>query len=79
MLVLAGRGGNGGGGLVAARRLHNWGAEVKIITSRPGSQFVDVPGHQMNILTEMGLSIIHQRDISELPEDRFNIGCVNWL
>jgi len=27
--VLAGNGGNGGGALVAARRLHNWGAHVK--------------------------------------------------
>ena len=28
VLVLAGTGGNGGGGLVCARRLRNWGAEV---------------------------------------------------
>ncbi len=30
VVVLAGTGGNGGGGLVCARRLHNWGAEVEV-------------------------------------------------
>lgn len=29
VVVLAGTGGNGGGALVAARRLHNWGAQLE--------------------------------------------------
>ncbi|HET60384.1 MAG TPA: NAD(P)H-hydrate epimerase, partial [Chloroflexi bacterium] len=29
VVILAGRGGNGGGGLVCARRLHNWGATIQ--------------------------------------------------
>ncbi len=29
--VLAGTGGNGGGGMVGARHLHNWGAIIKLI------------------------------------------------
>ena len=28
--VLSGKGGNGGGGLVCARRLHNWGSDVSV-------------------------------------------------
>ena len=36
IMVLAGTGGNGGGAMVAARRLHNWGAKVVIILTKPG-------------------------------------------
>jgi NAD(P)H-hydrate epimerase len=43
VLVLAGTGGNGGGALVAARRLHNWGARVDVITTRLGDAFTPVP------------------------------------
>ena len=33
VLVMAGTGGNGGGALVAARRLHQWGANVSVFTT----------------------------------------------
>ena len=42
VLVLAGRGGNGGGGLVCARRLHNWGVEVRVWTTSPASELSSV-------------------------------------
>ena len=32
--VLAGTGGNGGGAMVAARRLHNWGAKVEVFITK---------------------------------------------
>ncbi len=35
IVVLAGRGGNGGGALVCARRLHNWGATVYVHLAKP--------------------------------------------
>ncbi len=35
VIVLAGTGGNGGGVLVCARRLHNWGAKVRVFLSKP--------------------------------------------
>lgn len=53
--VLAGRGGNGGGALVAARHLANWGAEVTVWLSKAASTFTGVPAHQLAILTKMGL------------------------
>ena len=34
VVVLAGSGGNGGGALVCARRLHNYGANIKVILNR---------------------------------------------
>ncbi len=35
ILVLAGAGGNGGGGLVCARRLHNWGGRSTVVDDSP--------------------------------------------
>jgi NAD(P)H-hydrate epimerase len=67
VLVLAGSGGNGGGGLVAARHLHNWGAEVVVYHTRPVKQMRSVPAHQLNILIRMGVEIKFARDIGSLP------------
>ena len=41
--VLAGSGGNGGGALVAARRLHNWGAAVAVVLAQPATSMTAVP------------------------------------
>lgn len=51
--VLCGRGNNGGGGMVAARHLHNRGANVHII-QLPG-QLKEIPMRQWQILEKMGL------------------------
>ena len=50
--VLAGSGGNGGGGLVAARHMANQGVDVQVTTSRPGT-LSGIPGHQLDILGRM--------------------------
>jgi len=57
VVVLAGRGNNGGGGLVCARRLHNWGARVHVFTTHPDDQFSGVPAHQLEILRRMGVPV----------------------
>lgn len=57
VVVLAGTGGNGGGALVAARRLHNWGAEVQVYITRPAPDFTPVPAHQLDILQRMKIRI----------------------
>lgn len=51
--VMAGTGGNGGGVLVAARHLHNWGANVHVYLSRPVESMTPVTGHQLEILRRM--------------------------
>jgi NAD(P)H-hydrate epimerase len=51
--VLCGRGNNGGGGMVAARHLHNRGADVHIVRL-PGN-LKDAPAKQWQILEKMGL------------------------
>ncbi len=55
--VVAGSGGNGGGGLVAARHLANAGVAVTVTTVRPGHQLSPVPAHQFAIVEEMGLPV----------------------
>ena len=57
VLVAAGTGGNGGGGLVAARHLHNAGIRVSVVTTRPADAYRGVPAHQLGILEHMGLGV----------------------
>lgn len=57
VLVLAGRGNNGGGGLVAARRLAIWGAGVTVILTDAPYHFDGVPAHQISILQAMQIPI----------------------
>ena len=55
--VCVGSGGNGGGGLVAARHLHNAGVEVTVILSADRGRFTPVPAHQLDIVERMGLTL----------------------
>ena len=56
-LILAGSGGNGGGALVAARRLIGWGLKVVIRTSKSFDQYHGVPAHQLYILKQLNADI----------------------
>ena len=67
IVVLAGRGGNGGGGLVAARHLLNWGAWVQVVTTHPADGYQGVPLHQLTILQAMGASMAWAEEGWELP------------
>lgn len=67
VLVLAGKGGNGGGGMVCARLLHNWGAEVQLWMTAPGRELAGVPLHQLGILERMGIPTIAAGESSTLP------------
>jgi len=57
VVVLAGTGGNGGGALVAARRLHNWGAQVRVFLTRPDKDFTPVSAHQLDIVCRMHVPV----------------------
>ncbi len=54
--VLAGPGGNGGGGLVAARHLANRGVDFEVVLSAPQAM-TEVPDHQLGILRRMGVAV----------------------
>ena len=53
--ILAGAGGNGGGGLVAARRLAGWGVQVSIHAAKPPPAYQGASAHQLAIADAMGL------------------------
>lgn len=57
VVVLAGTGGNGGGALVSARRLHNWGANVTVFVTKADDAFTPIPKHQLSIIRRMGISV----------------------
>ncbi len=58
VLVMAGKGNNGGGGLVAARHLHNWGAGVEVALASSIHELRDVPARQLLILHGMKVPIL---------------------
>lgn len=64
--VLAGAGGNGGGALVAARRLKAWGADVSLLLSDKPAGFSGVPARQLAAVRSMGLSPLD--DPSQAPQ-----------
>ncbi len=68
--VLAGSGGNGGGALVCARRLHNYGAQVQVFVTRPDADFTPIPAHQLDILRRMKVAVAPAEAISQavLPD-----------
>ncbi len=58
VVILAGTGGNGGGALVAARRLRIWGATVRVVLTQPASEYNNIPALQLSILQQMGVLIL---------------------
>ena len=68
VVVLAGKGGNGGGGLVSGRRLINWGADVTVLTSAPIEEYKGVPRAQIEILRRMNADVLYDSDLKGLPE-----------
>ncbi len=57
VVVLAGRGGNAGGGLAAARRLSIWGAQVTVVLAQGRDEMRAVPAQQLPILERLGVDL----------------------
>ena len=74
VLVMAGAGGNGGGALVAARRLSNWGARVHVALGQEPDKMRPVPAHQLDILQRMGVEGTRVSAVTEgLNKSVFNL------
>ena len=67
--VLCGRGGNGGGGLVAARHLANHGVRVAVTLGADRDRLDVVPRHQLSILERMGVPVGTEPAAAELVLD----------
>ncbi len=68
ILAVCGTGGNGGGGLAAARRLHGWGASVTVATTAPPNEYSGIPAHQLALLQRMEVPIAHMDPDDALPD-----------
>ncbi len=55
--VFAGTGGNGGGGLCAARHLHNWGYPIRIFLTREPREYKGAGAAQLHILQAAGVEV----------------------
>jgi len=53
---LVGKGNNGGDGLVAARHLHGWGADVSVALGAARNEFRDLPARQLATVERLGVS-----------------------
>lgn len=69
VLIMAGKGGNGGGALVAARHLSNKGFKVDIVISTKIEKLNGVTKHQADILTKLPVNILEE----ELPNKEYDI------
>lgn len=67
VVVLCGSGNNSGGGMTAARRLHNWGANVTVVLSKPVDEIRGVPAHQLDILQRMKIPIFDSASLPSTP------------
>ncbi len=68
IVVLAGRGNNGGGGLAAARHLLNWGAWTQIVlTHQPNDTTERALNDQLSILRQLDAPLAWAEDGWELP------------
>lgn len=68
VVLLVGSGGNGGGALVCARHLHNWGAEVTVVLRVAVQDLAGTIKHQGEILGQMGVEIGAIEDIKKKPQ-----------
>lgn len=56
--VVVGNGNNGGGGLVSARHLSNWGAEVTVLVATPFAEFKPVAAQQLESVRHLPISVV---------------------
>ena len=55
VLILVGTGGNGGGALVCARHLANYGVDIHIQLSKSPASLKPIPHHQLTIIQQMNI------------------------
>jgi len=67
IVIMAGSGGNGGGALVCARNLLNWGAEVSVYLTRELDLLKGTIKHQGYILQSLDVQMRVGENLSEKP------------
>jgi len=72
ILVLAGSGGNGGGALVCARHLTNYGADVRVQLNKNPANINSILLHQLKIIQHMGIEVAFE----QLPDPAFQFDLI---
>ena len=67
VVILAGPGGNGGGVMVAGRRLHGWGATILTVLAQEPDRFAPVPAKQLAILHRLGVEVLSSGQLAAAP------------
>ena len=63
VVILAGPGGNGGGALVAGRRLHGWGATIRTVLAHEPDRCAPVSAKQLAILHRLGVEVVSSEQL----------------
>jgi len=69
VIAVAGPGGNGGGVMVAARHLHNWGADVSLVLSSKAGKFNKDTIYQFSILKKLNIEVVEKIEEGDLIID----------
>jgi hydroxyethylthiazole kinase-like uncharacterized protein yjeF len=67
IVIVAGKGNNGGDGLVIGRYLHNWGADVKIYSLGPPEQWRGDAAYHYRLLSNLAVPCAQLNAVKELP------------
>ncbi|MCJ7549442.1 MAG: NAD(P)H-hydrate epimerase, partial [Anaerolineae bacterium] len=59
------RGGNGGGAMVSARHLANWGSVVTVVLTREPEAYDGIPAHQLEILRKADVRVACAADLNQ--------------
>ncbi|MFC1619723.1 NAD(P)H-hydrate epimerase [Candidatus Neomarinimicrobiota bacterium] len=68
VVILTGKGGNGGGAMVSARHLQNWGAEVTVVLGFPKNELSIGPAMQLHILQQIHVPVLQAEEVDSLTE-----------
>ncbi len=66
IVLLCGAGNNGGCGMVAARPLHNWGADITLKVLPGIEKLKDIPSRQFHILEKIGILDVENIDFDSV-------------
>ncbi len=73
ILIICGKGNNGGDGLVCARVLHNWGAKVSVLLAFPEEAYEGVVKQNLESCHKLGIECAEQ---IEEPEPSLIVDCL---
>ncbi len=79
VVVLAGPGGNGGGAMACARRMHGWGVELHVILARSAADHSAATAHQLASLAQIGVPTLQANEVRSIrPVDLIIDGLIGY-